>query len=63
MIKTKIYAAAAARVIILFVLFVGLVPFFVIYIISLIGETYLNMVGSYVAQTKILLIEWDKKLK
>ncbi len=63
MIKTKIYAAAAARVIILFVLFVGLVPFFVIYIVSLIGETYLNMVGNYVSETKILLTEWDKKLK
>lgn len=63
MLRTKIYGKAAARVLIILVLLVLLPLFFILYVICQLGEAFLNVTATFIADTKRLLIEWDEQLK
>ena len=62
MLRTKIYAIVGARLVIFVVLSILFVPFFLIYVVCMIGEWFVNAYGDYVSETKQLLSEYDVQL-
>ena len=62
MLRTKTYAIVAARLVIFFVLSILFIGFFLIYIVCMIGEWFVNAYGDYVSETKSLLADYETQL-
>lgn len=59
--KYKLYAIIAARLIIITIGFLLLFPFWLLYVLSLIAETYLTSLFSFVTSTQNLLTRLNNK--